>query len=303
MVLLTITPLMVEALGKLQTIKTPQDDTHNETEKPTKEAVELESSEDRNNEEPAAESCEKEHNFKHTSHANEPSLSNPKIGNPISHSQVINLWKELAAQVNSSSTYALEALLHGSNIYIPPPPPKPEPTPEYKALMARLRADEEARTYIKMTTSTSTTSLFPPIQPLPHPAFSSPIPPTDLGDSDIIHADINRQLTVILNILISIVCCAAAIWIAARWWSTPVRLALSMSGSVVVGVAEVVVYGGYLRRVGEAREKERGRREVREVVGRWVVGGDGDDGGVDVVERRDGDGGGGLRKRNVSKML
>lgn len=60
------------------------------------------------------------------------------------------------------------------------------------------------------------------------------------------------------------------------------RLALSMSGSLVVGVAEVVVYAGYLRRVGEAKEKEkeRGMKEVKEIVGSWVVGnGKGEEGG------------------------
>ncbi|RFU33483.1 hypothetical protein B7463_g2910, partial [Scytalidium lignicola] len=309
MVLLTMTPLMVEALEKLQAINKSQNVAFSEIETSIEGAANQESSKD-NNEEIAAETCREEQNSKDIAYSKEPSLSNLALGNPISHSQVIDIWRELKATTSLSSTYTLEALLQGSNIYIPPPPPKPEPTSEYKALMARLRAEEEARTYEKMTTSSfPSNSSFPSSSPFPnskpslHPAFATPIPAADLGDSDLMYADINRQLTTILNILISIACCAVAIWIAARWWSTPARLALSMSGSLLVGVAEVVVFGGYLRRVGEAKEKEkeRGMKEVREVVGRWVVGGDngkvvGDDDdndgdGVLIGEKKEQEGG------------
>lgn len=80
---------------------------------------------------------------------------------------------------------------------------------------------------------------------------------------------------------------------AAKWWDTPARLALSMSGSALVGVAEVVVYNGYLRRIGEAKGREGKVREVKEVVRTWVVGGEGDDGTkgvhkpVGVVEKEE----------------
>jgi hypothetical protein len=55
----------------------------------------------------------------------EPTLSNPKIGNPISHGQVIDLWKKLTA--GSSPARALDSLLQGTRVYIPPPQPKAEP--------------------------------------------------------------------------------------------------------------------------------------------------------------------------------
>ena len=50
------------------------------------------------------------------------------------------------------------------------------------------------------------------------------------------------------------------------------QLALSMGGSMLVGIAEVVVYSGYIRRVGEAKGKERAMKVVKEVVNTWVVG-------------------------------
>lgn len=101
--------------------------------------------------------------------------------------------------------------------------------------------------------------------------------------------------------LVSIVACAAAIWVVARWWSTPVRLALSMSGSALVGVAEVVVYSGYIRRVGESKGKEKKLREVKEVVKTWVIGGDEetDNAGADpaLIESKEEEGGAKARKR------
>ncbi len=55
----------------------------------------------------------------------EPSLETPEFGSPISHGQVVDLWRLLAA--GGREEYSLESLLKGSMVYIPPPPPKPEP--------------------------------------------------------------------------------------------------------------------------------------------------------------------------------
>lgn len=55
----------------------------------------------------------------------EPSLENPKVGNPVSHRQVIDLWKQLKA--SKISPCSLDIFLRGARVYIPPPPPKPEP--------------------------------------------------------------------------------------------------------------------------------------------------------------------------------
>lgn len=55
----------------------------------------------------------------------EPFLQNAAVGNPISHGQIIDTWKQLAAKGNRE--YSLEGLLRGAAVYIPPPPPKLEP--------------------------------------------------------------------------------------------------------------------------------------------------------------------------------
>ncbi len=88
------------------------------------------------------------------------------------------------------------------------------------------------------------------------------------------YADINRQLTLIINILVSIVACSVAIWMASSHWSTPKRLGLSLAGSLLVGVAEVVVYAGYLRRLEEARRQGRKKVEKKEILKTWVIGGE-----------------------------
>jgi len=97
------------------------------------------------------------------------------------------------------------------------------------------------------------------------------------SDDEVTYADVDRQIALIFNVLISIIACAAAIWMAARWWSTPTRLALSFSGSMLVGVAEVVVYLGYVRRVSEAKGNEKKIKEVKEIMKTWVIGGPDDD--------------------------
>lgn len=139
--------------------------------------------------------------------------------------------------------------------------------------MARLRRDEEDRAYERM--------IHPPLpketfsQRFPNSSHAALFPPTqaDVGEDDeVSYADVNRQMTLIINILVSIVACSVAIWLAARHWTTPTRLGLSMGGSGMIGIAEVVVYAGYLRRVKEAREKGKKNVEVKEIIKTWYFG-------------------------------
>lgn len=57
----------------------------------------------------------------------QPPLDEPAVGKPISHGQVIDLWKALKSLEAASARISLEQLLRGSQVYVPPPPPKPEP--------------------------------------------------------------------------------------------------------------------------------------------------------------------------------
>lgn len=227
----------------------------------------------------------------------EPSLRDPKPGNPISHGQVVDLWKDM--QRRNQVHYTLETLLAGARIYVPPPTPKPEPvslsrhpeppfsgtdggwqSDEYKALMARLRREEEERKYQRMVSAPPPTEVFS--QRFPHAALAHsfaevnrPVHAYDMGDDDVTINDVHRQLMLILNFLVSILGCAATLWIVARWWSTPARLFLTMGGSLVVAIAEVAVYSGYIWHLDEAKKKDATFKEVKQVVQTWSVGGDG----------------------------
>lgn len=233
-----------------------------------------------------------------------PSLADPTPGNPISHGQIIATWRQLRAQ--GHERYTLEGLLRGAIVYVPPPPPKPEPvcsvtpapggslssrrtqlilrahiqTDEYKALMARLRREEEERSYERMLNAAPTRESF--AQRFPHaPAMgladsfaeaNKPYRQSDMGDDEVSHAEIQKQITLIVNFLVSIAGCAAAIWIAAQWWPTPARLFLTLGGCLVVAVAEVAVYYAYNWRMAEGDKKQEMKQEVRQIVKTWVVG-------------------------------
>ncbi|KAL8721742.1 MAG: hypothetical protein Q9225_001640 [Loekoesia sp. 1 TL-2023] len=208
-----------------------------------------------------------------------PDLENPAIGHPIAHVQVVALSRLLRRFHNSiddaGTSCHLDDLLRGSRIYYEPPKPKAEPSNEYKILMARLRYEEEARIYERMVNP-----------PLPMETFEQRFPNSSNAklfsgnqaqvdeDDDVTYADVNRQMALIVNILVSIVACSVALWLVASRWSTPSRLALSMGGSVLVAVAEAVVYTGYLRRVKEARESGKKQVEIKEIVKTWVIGDD-----------------------------
>ncbi|KAF2746889.1 hypothetical protein M011DRAFT_403635 [Sporormia fimetaria CBS 119925] len=189
----------------------------------------------------------------------EPSLEAPIPGNPISHDQLIALSKFLrrhADQLHNADDpfpYSLDTLLKGCTIYVPPPPPKREPTPEYKALMERLRREEEARQYQRM--------------------INPPAPEALYEEDDVSYQEVHRQIILIINVLISVVCCSVFIWVAARHWSAPKRLGLSLSGSGLIAVAEVVIYNGYVRRIKQAKLEEKKKPEIKKIIESWVIDG------------------------------
>ncbi|UKZ67587.1 uncharacterized protein TrAtP1_008742 [Trichoderma atroviride] len=209
------------------------------------------------------------------------SSTEPAVGNPISHSDILSLYKKLSASESSESKYSLEQLLRGSQVYVPPPPPKQEPSEEYKALMARLRREEDARAYERMINPPLALETFSSRFPNAAHAFAEANRPSkaeDLGDDEITYNEVQRQVMLIINFLVSIVGVAATLWIAGRWWSLSSRVFLTLGGSIVVAIAEVAVYSSYMWRMGEAKSKQGAVTEIKEVVQSWVVGEEGDDG-------------------------
>lgn len=143
--------------------------------------------------------------------------------------------------------------------------------------MQRLRQEEEQRQYERMVNPPPQQETFG--QRLPHagrafdPATSIGQGPDSKEVDEVTFADVNRQMALIINVLVSIIACSVAIWIAARRWSVPQRLGLSMSGSCLVAVAEVAIYLGYIRRVKDAKDKERKVVESKEIVESWILDG------------------------------
>lgn len=48
-----------------------------------------------------------------------------------------------------------------------------------------------------------------------------------------------------------------------------------MTGSGIVAIAEVVIYGGYVRRLKEAKQREKKRPEIKKILESWVIDGAG----------------------------
>ncbi|KAJ9611230.1 hypothetical protein H2200_004413 [Cladophialophora chaetospira] len=164
---------------------------------------------------------------------------------PIEHKTLIALSR-LLPRTQAQTLSPLNVLLRGAHVYIPPPPPKPQPSPEYVALMERLRREQEQREYRSLVSKRESADL--------------------ASDDD--QDDISPSL--VLNILLSIVLCAMAVFQLTRWWSNDgVRVLLSLGTGIVVGVAEVVVYMAYLRKVGTSKQKERSRVEKKVVIGEY----------------------------------
>ena len=135
--------------------------------------------------------------------------------------------------------------------------------------MLKLRFDEEKRVYEKM---------LEPADGAPSAFQSAGVDSTGSyasqeDDDDVTYSEVSRQLALIINILVSIVACSCAIWMASSHWSTPRRLGLSLVGSGLVAVAEVVVYAGYLGKVKAAKERSRKRKETKTVTKTWVIDG------------------------------
>ncbi|KAL5091528.1 hypothetical protein Trisim1_003130 [Trichoderma cf. simile WF8] len=220
------------------------------------------------------------------------SSTEPAVGDPISHSEIISLSKKLGASETSPPRYSLEQLLQGSRVYIPPPPPKPEPSEEYKALMARLRREEDARAYERMINPPPPLETFQHRFPNAAQAFAEANRPNnseDLGDDEVTYNEIHRQVMLIINFLVSIAGVAVTLWIAGRWWSLSSRIFLSLGGSILVAIAEVAVYSSYVWRMGEAKSKQGAVKEIKEVVQTWIVGQEGDDKSLLLESKDEGD--------------
>ncbi|OBA19099.1 hypothetical protein METBIDRAFT_80041 [Metschnikowia bicuspidata var. bicuspidata NRRL YB-4993] len=88
------------------------------------------------------------------------------------------------------------------------------------------------------------------------------------------HKETKTHITTMFNILISVASVVYAIW----YWTDSswgirdsYRVLLCIFFGILILVAEVVVYMGYLRRIEEAKIKERNKKELKKVVRSFTV--------------------------------
>lgn len=93
------------------------------------------------------------------------------------------------------------------------------------------------------------------------------------------HKELKNEITTIVNVIISVV---SVVWACWYWTDSSMniqdsyRVLLCISFGLLVLVAEVVVYMGYINRIEEAKAKERSKKETKKVVktiGRFEVSG------------------------------
>ncbi|KAK9453947.1 endoplasmic reticulum-based factor for assembly of V-ATPase-domain-containing protein [Dipodascopsis uninucleata] len=158
-----------------------------------------------------------------------------------------NTLGRIAIRIGKDPQYSLTSLLKGTSIYIPPKPVK-KVDPEYAARMNRLRAAMEEQDYQNMIASAI---------PELNSQFGDPLEKKEL----------KNQISVIINVLFSVVSVGFAIWTwAAANYDTGKRLLLSLFGSFIVLIAEVTLYMGYIQRIKDAKELEMKKKEIKKIV-------------------------------------
>jgi TMEM199 family protein len=174
-------------------------------------------------------------------------------GAPISHSTILTLSRlSKSFPSTTSQSCSLNTLLHGANPYTPPPPPTSAKSPGYITLMARLKAEQEQREYRSLVSN----------------QIADETADRETREKD----DISPSLVV--NILLSIVMCAAAVFVMTRYWRNDgLRVLVSLGTGLVVGIAEVGMYAIYLRKVRVSKEKERAKRGKKFILEREEIGG------------------------------
>lgn len=144
--------------------------------------------------------------------------------------------------------------------------------------MAALRRNEETRKYQQMLQFTPEKDTNTRQSPEYSGLYMGSSPKNNSqnmeNEDEITFADLSRQVALIINVFVSVIACSFAIWVVSRWWDTPTRLFLSISAGVLVSIAEVIVYGGYLRRLTEAKEREKRIIEKKEILDTWILQGD-----------------------------
>ncbi|KAK6197317.1 endoplasmic reticulum-based factor for assembly of V-ATPase-domain-containing protein [Scheffersomyces amazonensis] len=174
----------------------------------------------------------------------------------ISKGNLINIYKAYQPTTN------LLQLLSKTSLYIPNKNPVEEniiKTPEFIKSMELLRLKAKEEEYQRLVN--------------PSPEYST-LYEQDLSNKEYIsparaHKELKSQLTTIVNIFVSVASVVYAIWYWTKSsWNLPdsYRVLLCIFFGLLILVAEVVVYMGYLNKIEEARIRERKKPEVKKII-------------------------------------
>lgn len=210
--------------------------------------------------------------------------------NKVYDSYKIKNKKELKSRM-----YYMSDLIPIFEVYekIPENGKKEVKTEEYLKLMTRLRNEEEEKNYRDLINnrknkydnnnniSNGDISNSEGVDGIGNYNFLKTSNKTQYANNTIsgMAKEIKHQITTIFNIIITVVSVGYAVW----YWSgssmglgnssnnNGIRVLLSLTASLITLVAEVVVFGGYLRKIEDAREKENKIVENRTVVQTIVI--------------------------------
>lgn len=83
--------------------------------------------------------------------------------------------------------------------------------------------------------------------------------------------EVKNHITTIFNVLLSVVSVAYAVWYwsnSSGYFSLSTRVLMSLFFALLTLIAEVVMFNAFNRRVEEAKDKERKKKEIKKVVER-----------------------------------
>lgn len=184
--------------------------------------------------------------------------------------------------------YYMSELTPILNVYDHTKNKKEVKTESYNKLMQRLRNEEQEKEYrslLKKNKESGNTGKHAGTDSIGNYAFLAQ------KDEDINKVgrigdtakELKHQITTIVNVLITVISVGYAVW----YWSGSsmglsiinngdgFRILLSLFAALIVLIAEVVVFGGYLRKVDDARTKEKKMVENRTIVQTTVIKGRG----------------------------
>lgn len=173
----------------------------------------------------------------------------------ISHSNLIGFYK------SCRPTPSLKALVQTTKVHVPEKA-APQKSPEFESLMTKLRLEQKEKEYQRL------------INPSPAIETLYEQNPQDIMTPAQAHKELKNQITTIVNILISVGSVVYAIWYwTASLWGLQdsYRVLLCLFFGILVLVAEVVVYLGYLNKIEEAKTRERQKKEVKKIISSEVI--------------------------------